>query len=121
MNLEKKKETIMKKQNLTPLIPNWVLKDDILMGWVVIHRNHISKLGLKHLKHAKIKNTENNKTITCKIYSPGRGGQYYDVYGVEVVKKSIFLDAYYRQCLDIRSEDISINPIKFGVKNKKLS
>jgi len=103
------------KQNVIPLVPNWVLEEDILMGWVVIHKIHTVKLGLKHLKHAKIKNTKNNKAITCRICGPGTMGRYYKRYNSEVVKTSIFLDAYYRQRLDIRSEDISRNPIEFEI------
>lgn len=104
-----------KTQNIVPLVPNWVLKEDILMGWVVIHKIHTDKLRLKHLKHAKIKNIKNNKAITCRIYGPGTMGRYYEIYGLEIVKKSIFLDAYYRQRLDIRSKDISKNPIEFEI------
>ena len=115
-SLTLQKETfIMKKQNVTPLIPNWVLKEDILMGWVVIHKTHTNKLGLKHLKHAKVKNINNNKKIICRIYGPGTVGRYYERYGLDTVKNSIFLDAYYRQRLDIHSEDILRNPIEFEI------
>lgn len=105
----------MKKKGMVSLLPNWALKDDVLMGWVVIHRNHTNRLGLMHSKHVKIKNTANNKTITCRIYGPGEHGQYYDYYGSETVEKSIFLDAYYRQHLGITSEDISNNLIHFEI------
>lgn len=108
-------DNMAKKQNIVSLVPNWVLEKDILMGWVVIHRIHTNKLGIKHLKHAKIKNTKNNKSITCRIYGPGTKGQYYVKYGSEVVKNSIFLDSYYRQRLDISSRDINKNPIKFEI------
>lgn len=109
-----------KKRNVVSLIPNWVLKEDILMGWVVIHRIHTSKLGLKHLKHVKVKNIKNNKTITCRIFGPGTMGRYYEIYGSETVKKSIFLDAYYRERLGVRAEDISKNPIEFKITPIKI-
>ena len=106
-----------KKKGVTiSLIPRWVLEKDVLMGWVVVHRKHRNEIKLEHLKYAKITNMENNKSIICRISGPGTQGSYYDFFGSDLVKQSIFIDAYYRQKLNIESRKIGINSMKFRIR-----
>jgi len=83
------------------LVPRWCETEDILKGWVVIHKE---KNPLKHLANAKIKCVATDRTIYCRIRGPGtkKGkGVYYQKHEEEKVKESIFLDAYYVEKLGL--------------------
>jgi len=98
-------EKSQKDNKIIQLEPRWVVSKHILIGWAILHRNIQMKIHkLHHLRHAKIRCLDTKKTIYCRIYGPGSRGLYYDKYGEEKVKKSIFLDAYYMQKLNIENK-----------------
>jgi hypothetical protein len=97
----------MANQQKHELEPRWCFEEHILKGFVVIHKD--SRANIDHLKYAKIHYLDKNKKIYCRIFGPGTpkgNSKYYDKYKEDIVKKSIFMDSYYKEQLGLRNEDM---------------
>lgn len=108
----------MSRKSTFKLVPRWVVQEDILRGWVVLHRNITNKTELVHLNHAVIRCLKTNKKIFCRVVdpdTPDRRGIYYNYYTKKQVQKSIFLDAWYKKRLDLSDADMGKNYVDFEI------
>lgn len=108
----------MSAKSTFKLVPRWVVDEDILRGWVVLHRDITDSIGLRHLSHAVIRCVQTNKKIFCRVFGPStvaRKGPYYKRYTKGEVQESIFLDAYYLERLGLSNDAIENKSIDFEI------
>ena len=88
------------------LVPQYIHNDDILKGYVILHRKNRPENTI-HLDYVKITCNDTNKSIYCRVFGPGNQGKYHtgNFEGVDL-EKSILLDAYYRDKLGIKNDDV---------------
>lgn len=105
----------MSKQNEEiKLTPRWCEGKDVLRGFVIIHKDVTHPRGLKHLNYIQLCCGETRKKVYCRIYGPG--SRKYREDDQDVVKKSVYLDAYYQQQLEIEDTKIDKQEYTFIIK-----
>ena len=104
-------EEKMKKEILVKT--HYIHNDDILKGYIILHVN-LRPPGINHLDYVRIKCKETNKTIFCRIFGPGNKGKYNQGKFASIDKeKYIFLDAYYRDRLKIKNNEVDKREFNF--------
>ncbi|MCK5214748.1 MAG: hypothetical protein KAR05_05295 [Candidatus Omnitrophica bacterium] len=105
----------MNKQNEEiKLTPRWCEGKDVLRGFVILHKKVTSSRGLRHLNYIQLYCVETKKKIYCRIYGPG--DRKYREDDQSIVEKSVYLDAYYQQQLQIDDKKIGKNEYVFIIK-----
>lgn len=105
----------MNKQNeRIKLTPRWCEDKDILRGFVILHKDVTHPRELKHLNYIQLYCVETKKKTYCRIYGPG--SRKYNGNDQNVVKKSVYLDAYYQQQLKIEDDKIGNQEYTFIIK-----
>ncbi|MCK5214181.1 MAG: hypothetical protein KAR05_02355 [Candidatus Omnitrophica bacterium] len=102
----------MKKQNEEiKLTPRWCEGKDVLRGFVILHKNVTHPRGLRHLNYIQLYCVETKKKIYCRIYGPG--SRKYREDNQSIVEKSVYLNAYYQQQLQLDDKKIGKNEYAF--------
>lgn len=108
----------MSRKSTFELVPRWVVQEDILRGWIVLHSSKANLIKLRHLDHAVIRCRKTNKKIFCRVIdpdTPDRGRIYYNRYTKQQVQNSIFLDAYYLEQLNLPHKVVGRKAISFEI------
>ena len=105
----------MNKQNeVIKLTPRWCEGQDVLRGFVIIHKDVTHPRKLRHLNYIQLYCVETKKKIYCRIYGPG--SRKYRDNDQSIVKQSVYFDAYYQQQLQIDDTKIGKNEYSFIIK-----
>ena len=105
----------MNKQNEEiKLTPRWCEEKDVLRGFVILHKDVTHPRELRHLNYIQLYCVDTKKKIYCRIYGPG--SRKYREDDQNIVKKSVYLDAYYQQQLKIEDNKIGKQEYAFTIK-----